>query len=336
MSGPRWSVTLFSFTNELLAADETPDDLLRRILRDGCDTVEIDAAQHFRSFPVLDAAEVAATAGLVRAAGAAVSILGGGADVFPGPGREADDATVLAQLGSHIDAARLLGAEGVRIPFGVVAWPLLVRAAALADAAGVMLFEEVQGPARPDDPRIAERVALLEGSDGVGVRLLVDVSALMTALPRSYLASLRANGVPADVVARLDEAFVGGVVAPVVLPHLGDPALSPDAKSLLVTAMTRFGHGRASEWSALAPWVGGIHLKFWDLQQAEEDLAHETGALLEMLFAGGFAGTVCSEWGGHEWESSDVPAVAQTAAHRRLFAARFPDVAGVPGTRIGR
>jgi hypothetical protein len=155
------------------------------------------------------------------------------------------------------------------------------------------------------------------------VRLLLDLSALMTGLPPSFVDALVADGLPADAIARLADAFAARQVAPAVAPHLADPALSPAAKSLLVTAMTRFGAGTAAEWLPLAPWIASVHLKWWDLPSAETDLAGEAGDLLEGLLAAGFAGTLCSEWGGHEWQGLDVPAAGQAEAHRRLFEHRF-------------
>src|SRR5438309_9507643 len=126
---PRFAGTLFSFTNELLAAAATPDELLDRMLRGGLGAaVEIDGAQHFRSFPLLDADEVRATARVVADAGGVVSVLGGGPDLTPAPGVLRDAEALHAQLESQIRAARILGAEAVRILFGVLPWPVLQRA----------------------------------------------------------------------------------------------------------------------------------------------------------------------------------------------------------------
>jgi hypothetical protein len=333
-AGPRWAVTLFSFTNELLAAERSPDDLLAEVLEaDGTTLVEIDAAQHFRSFPLLDLDEVRRAAEVVRGAGARVSLLGGGADLVPGPGIRLDDEAVLVQLKAQVEAARLLGAEGIRLPFGVLPWTVLERAAEPAREAGVLLLEEVQGPADPGGPRVRERIADLERTGEPAVRLLLDLSALMSGLPPTYVDALTADGVPPETIDRLAGAFAAGHVAPVVRPSLADPALSPAAKSLLITAMTRFGSATAEEWLPLAPWIASVHLKWWDLPSAEADLAGEAGALLDGLFGSGFDGAVCTEWGGHEWQGVDVPAAEQVQAHRRLFDARFRTASTDFGTK---
>jgi hypothetical protein len=325
--GPRWAVTLFSFTNELLAATRSPDDLLAGVVRGDrvATVVEIDAAQHFRSFPLLDPAEVGCTADVLEAAGARVSLLGGGADVAPAPGVRLDDEAALAQLTAQIGAARLLGAVGVRLPFGVLPWAVLARAADAARAAGVLLLEEVQGPEDPGGTRIRERLADLERTGETAVRLLLDLSALMGGLPPTYVDALRAEGLPPAAIERLAEAFPERRVAAEVLPRLGDPSLSPTAKALLVTAMTRFGAGRAAEWLPLAPWIASVHLKWWDLGSARADLDAEAGLLIRGLLDAGFAGALCGEWGGHEWEGLEVPAALRVEQHRRLVVARFGD-----------
>jgi hypothetical protein len=45
--------------------------------------------------------------------------------------------------------------------------------------------------------------------------------------------------------------------------------------------------------------------------------------VLEGLLAAGFAGALCSEWGGHEWHGPDMAAAPQVDAHRRLVRDRF-------------
>ena len=321
---PRLAVTLFSFTNELLAADRSPDALLEQLLHaEPGVAVEIDGAQHFRSFPLLDLDEVRRTAAVIEAAGARVSLLGGGADVAPAPGRFLDAGEQLAQVRSQIAAAAILSAEAVRIPFGVLPWDVLARAADDGRAAGLLLVEEVQGPADPAGEPIRNRIAALERTGETAVRLLLDTSALMSGLPETYVTALRAAGVPSTLVDHLGEAVEAGRVAPLVLPALADPAVSPAAKGLLITAMTRFGASRAASWLPLARWIAAVHVKWWDLDSAAADLGAETGAVIDGLLASGFDGTVCSEWGGHEWQGIEAAASGQVAAHLDLLRARF-------------
>jgi sugar phosphate isomerase/epimerase len=321
---PHWAVTLFSFTNELLGAGLEPDRLLRDLLRSGATrTVEIDAAQHFRSLPILDPVEVRRTADVLRAEGGAVSVLGGGADVVPAPGAPRSVDAVLAELHAQIDAAALLGADGVRIAFGVLPWDVLRRAARRARDAGVLLLEEVQGGIDPAGPQVRARIADLEASGEPAVRFLLDTSALMTGLPPTYVEALHAAGMAEADTARLADAFAERRVPAVAGPLLADPATDPTLRSLLVTALTRFGSGTAPAWTPVLPWIASVHLKWWDPASAAVDLDGELGDLLDALLAAGFSGALCSEWGGHEWTSIGTSALERTLAHRRLVEARF-------------
>ena len=321
---PRLAATLFSFTNELLAAERPPDALLAELLETAPGVaVEIDGAQHFRSFPLLDPEEVGRTAAVVHAARGRISLLGGGADVAPGPGRLLDADGQVEHLRAQITAAAMLGADGLRIPFGVVPWTVLERVADQARATGVLLLEEVQGPADPGGPPILARIEDLERTGDTTVRLLLDTSALMGGLPGTYASALRAERVPDALVERLGQALADGRVAPIVLPALADPAITPAGHALLLTAMTRFGSTRADEWSSLAPWIAAVHVKWWDLGSAAADLDGEAGAVLEGLLSAGFDGTVCSEWGGHEWMGLGTRAADQVAAHLALLRDRF-------------
>lgn len=323
-AAPRLAVTLFSFTNELLAGESSPDDLLAALIRaHPAVAVEVDASQHLRSFPLPDADEVGRTAAVVAEDAGRVSLLGGGADVAPAPGRVLPEDEQLAQLRAQLAAAAALGAEALRIPFGVAPWPVLQRAAEGARGSGVLLLEEVQGPADPAGEAIRGRIADLERTGEPGVRLLLDTSALMSGLPPTYVAALRAERVPHALVDRLGDALAERRVAPLVLPALRDDAITPLGHALLLTAMTRFGSSTAAAWLPLAPWIAAVHVKWWDRPSAAADLEAEAGAVIGGLLAAGFEGTVCSEWGGHEWQGLDTPAAAEVAAHLDLLRGRF-------------
>ena len=49
----QWAVTLFSFSNELMAADRSACELLDEVLASGLTkVVELDGPQHFRNYPL--------------------------------------------------------------------------------------------------------------------------------------------------------------------------------------------------------------------------------------------------------------------------------------------
>jgi hypothetical protein len=67
----------------------------------------------------------------------------------------------------------------------------------------------------------------------------------------------------------------------------------------------RFGRSDASELKGILPLVGAFHLKFWDLQDTDGRVSLPLKQLGRLLGEEGFAGTLTSEWGGHEWLQDD-------------------------------
>ena len=87
IADPAWVVTLFSFTGTLLAARQRPDEVLGAVLDAGlCRRIEIDAPQHFRSYPAFDGAELDRTREVLERYGARLSVLGCYHDASPAPG----------------------------------------------------------------------------------------------------------------------------------------------------------------------------------------------------------------------------------------------------------
>jgi hypothetical protein len=62
--------------------------------------------------------------------------------------------------------------------------------------------------------------------------------------------------------------------------------------------------------------VGAIHLKFWDLEDADGRVSAPLRSVGAELARAGFSGTLCSEWGGHEWLDDDPTEI--TRAHLAL------------------
>ena len=70
----------------------------------------------------------------------------------------------------------------------------------------------------------------------------------------------------------------------------------------------------------MLPLVGAFHLKFWDLDDADGRVSRPIRDLGGGARGTGFTGTLCSEWGGHEWLDDDP--TDMTRAPPRALAAR--------------
>ncbi|WP_286277916.1 hypothetical protein [Naasia aerilata] len=90
--------------------------------------------------------------------------------------------------------------------------------------------------------------------------------------------------------------------------------------------LIRFGRSDAGVLREVVPLVGGFHLKFWDLDDADERVSGPLRDLGRLLAETGFRGTLTSEWGGHEWLNGDANAI--TRQHLDLAAAALVAGAG--------
>ena len=98
--------------------------------------------------------------------------------------------------------------------------------------------------------------------------------------------------------------------------HLRSGAVPPDAHALYMNLLVRFGRSSAPALEDVLPLVGAFHLKFWDLDDADGRVTRPLRDLGALLRRAQFTGTLCSEWGGHEWLDAD-PA-AMTRGHLAL------------------
>ena len=127
----------------------------------------------------------------------------------------------------------------------------------------------------------------------------------MPAVPESYLAQLQNGGVPSELIDTLrhqwrDPETVGAIVD--LLRSGGVPA---SVHTLYMDMLVRFGRSEATVIADLLPWIGAFHLKFWDLDDSDDRVSGPIRDLAALLRGTGFDGTLCSEWGGHEWLDDD-------------------------------
>ena len=159
----------------------------------------------------------------------------------------------------------------MRLPIGQAGEPLLSRVLPILHDTGLMLFEEIQGSQTPGSPQAGEPIDRIVAIDDPHVRLLVDISMFMPAVPRELPRRLEAAGVSADLIDTLrhrwrDPATVGAIVG--LLRSGGVPA---SVHTLYMDMLVRFGRSDADrDLPACCRWIGAFHLKFWDLDDADD------------------------------------------------------------------
>lgn len=294
------AASAFNWTPEIARGDRSPADLAVESVADGvAATIEIEAGQVWRGFPHPTETEIDALRDRIDRAGGRVSIVGVSIDDWaPDDSRRTDDER-LAFLLPQLRAAARLGAGGVRLPLGQAGPSLLRRLQAELHDLGLTLFEEAQGHQTP--VAAASAFADIAELDDPRIRVLIDISMLMPALPVTYLKRLRHGGLSEPVVRVLETQWQDPATHRLVIDQLRTGSIPPALHTLVMNMLVRFGRSDAADLRQVLPMTGAVHLKFWDLDDADGRVCRPIRSIADELRAAGFTGTLCSEWGGHEW-----------------------------------
>ena len=314
------SASAFNWTPDVIRAQRMTSQLAVGIVADGItETIEIEAGQTFRSFPAPSDAEVDEFRDQLEAVGGRVSIVGASLDDTTPRGVPLNEDEREAFLLPQLRAAHRVGATGVRLPFGQAGEALLRRVLPVLHELDLVLFEEIQGQQTPDSPPVAAALATIDDLDDPRVRVLVDISMLMPSLPASYLEVLRTGGVPAELLHRLETEWRSPDTHTAVVDLLRSGQVPPAVHTLYMNLLVRFGRSDVSVIRDILPLTGAFHLKFWDLDDTDSRVSAPIRDLGVELRGTEFSGTLCSEWGGHEWLENET---ATDITRRHLALAR--------------
>lgn len=307
------SASAFNLTPEVIRAERSAPDLALTLVERGlAREIEVELGQMWRGFPDPSATDAATFRDRLDTAGGRVSIVGVSIDEFD-RGRRRTDAERRAFLEPQLRAAAATGATGVRLPIGQ-AGALLGTLLPLLDELDLVLYEEAQGHETPAArPSAYDRIGEL---DSPRVRLLLDISMLMPALPVTYLERLERGGVPAEMVRRLRDEWRDPSTQDAVVDLLRTGGVPGPVHTLYMNLLVRFGRSEASDLASVLPLIGAAHLKFWDLDDADGRVSQPIRSFGAALRGAKFTGTLCSEWGGQEWLDGDPWQI--TAAHLAL------------------
>jgi len=269
----------------------------------GVDVIELEAGQVFRSFPAPRDDEVDDLRVALQASGGRVSIVGGSIDDYRSPTDRRTERERFAFVEPQLRAAQRAGAYGVRLPVGQAGRPLLERLLPLLHELNLTLYEEIQGPQPLDHPAVATIRDLADPH----LRLLVDISMFMPALPPTYLDELRRGGISTSLLDRLADAWREAATRDAVLGHLRAGGVPAPVHTLYMNLLIRFGRAPVEDLHDVLDIVGGFHLKFWDLDDEDGRVSGPIRDLGRVLTTSGFRGTLTSEWGGHEWLPDSDP-----------------------------
>lgn len=303
-TGWTFCASSFNWAPEIISARRTAAEIVTGIAGTA-QTIELEPGLVWRSFPDPRDAEVDALRDSLAAAGGSISIVGASLDDFTSPTDRRSLQERVDFLLPQLQAARRVGADGVRLPIGQAGGELLRRLLPLLYELDLVLYEEIQGQQSPANPAVAPALDEIAGLGDPHVRVLVDISMLMPALPVTYLDELRRAGVDAALMRRLENEWRDPATLDAVTALLRSGGVPPRIHTLFMNLLIRFGRSEAADLEGLLPLVGAFHLKFWDLDDDGGRVSQPLRDLGSLLGRHGFAGTLTSEWGGHEWLRDD-------------------------------
>jgi len=317
----RLGVSTFSLTNEWLSRRYTLESLLERVVETGLGPgLEVIGHQSWRGYPRLAREDVLGFRRLCERLGLEPAAIGGYVDLLRRPGGVMTVEECVEALETQIDAAAGLGFPVIRLHVAVPV-PAIERVVPAAERAGVILATEFQGPQTPDDPSLQ---ALLELRERVGgspaVALVLDFSIAMRAIPTTFAHAVRSAGMARGDLDRIVELWRGGANVGELFAAIAATDAAGLAQDEARSGFVRFGRQDPGAWAPLVPLIAHAHAKFWEIDEAGDDPTTDSGAVVDMLLAGGFRGVVTSEWGGSAWvDLDDVDGFAIVAQHQRLL-----------------
>lgn len=319
----------FNWTPDIIAARRTAPDIVAGIADSVVKTIELEPGLVWRSFPAPQNGEVDGLRTSLAANGGRISIVGASLDDFTSPTERRSLQERLDFLVPQLQAAHRVGASGVRLPIGQAGNELLRLVQPLLHELDLVLYEEIQGQQAPGSPAVEPALDAIARLADDRVRVLVDISMLMPALPVTYLDELRRGGISPELMARLENDWRDPATHEAVTALLRSGNVPPQIHTLYMNLLIRFGRSDASDLQDILPLVGAFHLKFWDLDDDGGRVSRPLRDLGGLLRRNGFGGTLTSEWGGHEWLQDDP--TEMTRSHLALAGEALADA--VPAAR---
>ena len=311
-----WAVTMFSFTNELLAAKQTPLELIEQALS-LTKNIEIDGPQHFRNYPHPNDKEISDLLELLSRHGARISLLGGAIDRARSATRMVGQPEIIASVKDQLRLAKRIGAYGVRLMVGGLSLEELQEVAPLAEELDIQILFELHGVMTADSALAKDCLALVKAVDSPNVGLMFDSSLFMEEIPQVFKNAMTKIGVSnVDEIASRWASTTLEDFKQWLMPQL--PQLPPPFKAFLPTLTSRMGHTSPNTYDEYLPYIRCVHLKYWEIADRNGD-----DELLKYLYQHNYAGFLTSEWGGHEWESVTTPAFDTTREHKKLVERSF-------------
>lgn len=308
-NGLKLGATLYAFTHAWHRRELDLDGMLAKVAAlDLGPGLEVIGFQSFRDFPRVSDDTAARFRDLVAKHGLTPSCLGINADMNLKPGQPMSVDEAVAYHIPQIESAAKLGFPIVRCQFAAPA-EVLIKLLPTAEKYGIKMGPEIHAPLSPQSPPVmAYREAYAKAKSPL-LGFVPDFGACAKAVPASFIADLREQGVPDSLVdtalevwpLRMDPGSKRAEFNKRIAAMNADP-VHVSAVSVMFNVLSP---GDASMWDDIMPQVIHIHGKFYDFDASGNESAIPYDELLPRFQRAGYQGFMSSEWEGHIYSPDD-------------------------------
>ncbi len=307
ITAENWAVTMFSFTNELLLAAQSPLEIVDQAASQTQATnFELDGPQFFRNYPNPIAGEIDELKSWLAKTGNSIVTIGGYADRALGSKRLRSSGEIVDLVAKQLELAGTLGARNLRLQADALTFEETALLHKKAEKSSVTIVFELQGSMAPDAPLSLECLRIVRELKSPNVKLMFDTSLFMRRFPPTFKSYLNSIGIDEVQVSNIEKLWLVNDLANfrgTLLGAINSGDLPPQIQAALPTLLSRFGHSRPIDWIEYAPHVAYVHLKFWDESNEDQAVSDPVLEAARLLAEFDFEGYYCAEWGGHDWLS---------------------------------
>lgn len=320
-SRPQVGVTLYSFTNEWLTRQFDLGSLLREVAKRGLGpNIEIIGFQSFKEFPDVSDDFAAQFKDLVAETGLNPVSCAINSDRFLKPGQQPiDDAALVEYHKRQLRSAKKLGFSLVRYQFALPVH-LLPEIAPYAEELDIRMGVEVHAPMWAGHPAVQAYGEMYDKLDTPVLGWIPDFGGTASRIPESMLDAARRAGATESLLDKLKEVWLEDGMSHEKAGRLREWALANGhAPAHIQAASLAFfilSNHPPESWAALVDRTIHIHGKFYGVSEDLVEEAIDYDTILPLFKAGGFTGTMVSEWEGHAYDTRD--AFEQVRRHQAM------------------
>ncbi|WP_422058141.1 sugar phosphate isomerase/epimerase family protein [Sphingomonas sp.] len=310
--------TLYSFTNEFHSRRYDLEGLVREVAaRNLGPGIEIVGFQSVRGFPVVTDAFADWFKGLIAETGLTPTCLAINADALIDRNRPMTFDESVAYHARQIEAAAKLGFPVARFQYAATP-EVVAKLAPLAEKLDVRLGLEIHAPHSIDHPDV---IAYRETYERVGspyLGFIPDFGASARSVPPAYKDYFKWRGIDQGMVDHALEIWEEQMEPFKRRAKFLDWAKAKGHDEVHAVDVSiifgLFSRQPLTNWLEIMPQTVHIHGKFYGVDETTgEDPSIDYEAILPIFVAGGYRGSISSEWEGHQ--VSDDNGFEKVAAH---------------------